>query len=263
MRKLPDYSAKYCNPTDCSTYSFFDGLRWSRGDVNVRLKGPAAYTTMQKRAAKVGLHQPVRLVLDELHSAVTSTQLLSGHGDDDEPKDTAMNPNLPRVVRHRRTWPTQSPPKSKKLSGGPPRERHVLRSADVQQPASGTMELDSGFRERSGIYNETRGSVEIGRVRESEGEDDPGRGLDGESDVGSNIIVSRVREDEGEEDPRLGFDGESDVGSNIIVSRHRLRSSDERRQVRFTDNALYTRARDRTYSPSPSLGTEDESEMEN
>lgn len=55
-------------------YGFLDGLRWSCGDVNVRLKGPRACATMQKRAAKVGLDRPLHMVIGELESAIATTQ---------------------------------------------------------------------------------------------------------------------------------------------------------------------------------------------
>lgn len=55
-------------------YSFLHGLKWSRGDINVQLKGPEACAKMQKRAAKVGLDRPSRIVVSELESAIIATQ---------------------------------------------------------------------------------------------------------------------------------------------------------------------------------------------
>ncbi|GAB7325939.1 hypothetical protein MBLNU13_g09991t3 [Cladosporium sp. NU13] len=56
-------------------HAFLDGLRWRCGDVNVRLKGPKAFALMQKRAAKVGLDRPSQIAINELQSAIITTQL--------------------------------------------------------------------------------------------------------------------------------------------------------------------------------------------
>lgn len=54
-------------------YSFLHGLKWSRGDINVQIKGPEARAKMQKRAAKVGLERPSHIVTSELKLAIVAT----------------------------------------------------------------------------------------------------------------------------------------------------------------------------------------------
>ena len=61
--------------------------------MNVRLKGPKACATMQKRATKVGLDRPSQIVISELESAIVVTQPPARSGQDNELGEVAKNPN--------------------------------------------------------------------------------------------------------------------------------------------------------------------------
>ena len=56
--------------TDLTRHRFHSGLRWSCGNLNARLKGPAGYEEAKSNATKRGLKEPSKAVAAKLSHAM-------------------------------------------------------------------------------------------------------------------------------------------------------------------------------------------------
>jgi hypothetical protein len=149
-------------------------MRWSCGDVNVRLKGHNAYNLMQKRAGKVGLDHPSHMVISELESAIVTTQLSAKNNQSKELGEVNQTPDLAQVTQPRCGRAKANPRQLTKSS-------FVRRSG--RQLMSGEGEVQSSVHGRD---------LFIDSEESNEGNDRHPKDCGGDED-GSEIVVTGIR----------------------------------------------------------------------
>ena len=154
--------------------SFLDGIRWSCGDVNVRLKGRNAYNLMHKRAAKVGLDCPSHMVISELESAIVTNQLSAKSNQSKELGEVIQAPNVAQATQPRRRRAKADP-------------RQLTKSSSVRRSGRQLM-YEEGEVQSSVLGRD----LPFDSENSNEGNDRQPKDCGGDED-GSDIVVTGIR----------------------------------------------------------------------